>query len=229
MTRPLRFRLALAMLLAACGDPAPHAAPAADDAAAAAEVLVAPGPHDVAVLDMGALGEIRIELLPEIAPRTVERFVEVARRGGYDGTTFHRVVPGYVIQGGNPWTLDADPRNDDNGNGGPGVPDEFGLYPHVRGTVSFANAGLPDSGKLQFFIVHEDHRELDGHYAAFGRVVAGIDVVDAITRLEIDQYGRFGPPDRPHPVDARIVSVRIEPAAPAQTSGARLDPPGASG
>lgn len=171
------------------------------------------GPHDVAVLDLGPLGEIRIELLPELAPRTVARFVELSRSGLYDGTTFHRVIPDFVIQGGSPFTRDKDPRNDARDAQGPSVPDEFTDYRHVRGTVSFANKGAPDSGKVQFFIVQRDQPQLDGHYSVFGRVVEGMEVVDAIAALEIDRYGRYGPPNRPYPVDARIEHVRIETAA----------------
>ena len=201
----LRFTALAALLALACGG---EAEPASDLPAA----RVADGPHDLAVVDMGALGEIRIELLPELAPRTVARFAERARAGHYDSTTFHRVIPGFMIQGGSPWTRDADPRNDANNDGGPAVPDELSDFPHVRGTVSFANQGRPDTGRVQFFIVHGDQPELDGRYAAFGRVVRGMEVVDAIASLEIDTYGRYGPPDRPHPVDARIERIRIVPA-----------------
>ncbi len=201
-----------------CGS---EAAPAA---AALPVAHVEDGPHDAAVLEMGELGQIRIELLPELAPQTVARFVERSRAGLYDGTTFHRVIPGFMIQGGNPLTLDKDPRNDARDTEDPTVPDEFTDYPQVRGTVSFANTGARNSGKVQFFILQQDQRQLDGHYTAFGHVVEGMDVVDAITALEIDRYGRYGPPDRPYPVDARIEHVRIESA-----DGKVLAPLGANG
>jgi peptidyl-prolyl cis-trans isomerase B (cyclophilin B) len=191
-----------------CGDRAP--APTRKSAELRSASAIGPGPRDVAVLDLGALGEIRIELLPEIAPETVAQFVKLAEEGFYDGTYFHRVIPGFMIQGGDPLTRDLDPRNDGKGNAGATIPDEFSDYAHVRGTVSMANTGFPRSASSQFFIVHQDTRDLDGHFAAFGRVVSGIEVVDAITELEIDAYGRYGPPNRPYPVSAAITRTRIE-------------------
>jgi peptidyl-prolyl cis-trans isomerase B (cyclophilin B) len=195
--------------LAACGEePAPAPEPPSP------EELVSEGPHDAAVLALEDLGEIRIELLRELAPDTVENFVKLAESGFYDGTSFHRVIPGFMIQGGDPLTTNHDPRDD--GRGGPGytIRDEFSAYPHVRGTVSMAHMGQRDTAGSQFFIVHERAPHLDGNYTVFGRVVDGLDVVDAVTQLEIDQYGRFGPRDRPYPEEARILSVRIERADP---------------
>jgi peptidyl-prolyl cis-trans isomerase B (cyclophilin B) len=222
---PSRLGAALLGLLVAagaalaCGDRGSEAAAPAQ-VERRPEDLVADGPHETAVLDMGELGIIRIELLPEIAPRTVASFKKLAAEGFYDGTTFHRVIPGFMIQGGDPLTKNRDPRDD--GKGGPGftIPDEFNDYPHVPGTVSMAHKGRPDTAGSQFFIVHGESRRLDGRYTAFGRVVEGIEVVDAITKLQIDKYGRYGPTDRPYPVDARIASVRIEPAPPAPGTGA---------
>jgi peptidyl-prolyl cis-trans isomerase B (cyclophilin B) len=227
---PRRARRLLASLMAGLAAPAlglggftgcggePSAPAAVPPQQAAAERrpedFIAPGPHPIAVLELEGLGAIRIELLPELAPKTVANFEKLARQGFYDGTYFHRVIPGFMIQGGDPATKNADPRDD--GKGGPGytIVDEFSDYPHVRGTVSMAHAGRPSSGGSQFFIVHQDSPHLDGKYTAFGRVVAGMDVVDAVTELEIDKYGRYGPKDRPYPVDARLVSAHIEPAAP---------------
>jgi peptidyl-prolyl cis-trans isomerase B (cyclophilin B) len=204
---------ALALALACSGREAPEAPPADPVASSQALRRVTGGPHDVAVLDMGNLGEIRIELLREIAPKTVDNFVTLAEKGFFDGTYFHRVIPGFMIQGGDPNTKNNDPRDD--GHGGPGyrLADELSDYPHVRGTVSMANFGTRNSAGSQFFIVQKDTFQLDGHYTVFGRVVEGMDVVDAITRLAIDKYGRYGPPDRPYPVDARIVSAHIEHAS----------------
>jgi cyclophilin family peptidyl-prolyl cis-trans isomerase len=175
--------------------------------------LIEDGPHDMAALDMGELGTIRIELLPELAPQTVENFVKLAESGSYDGTTFHRVIPGFMIQGGDPASKNLNPHDD--GDGGPGysIQDEFTDYPHVRGTVSMANKGRPDSGGSQFFITHQDVPALDGAYAVFGRVVEGFSVVDAITELEIDIYGRYGPENRPYPVSAIMESLSIDRAA----------------
>jgi peptidyl-prolyl cis-trans isomerase B (cyclophilin B) len=199
----------LALAALACSDAQP-----ADGAPAQPAALerIQPGPHDVAVIDLGELGAIRIELLPELAPRSVESFASLAEQGYYDGTTFHRVIPGFMIQGGDALSKNNDPRDDGRGNDHK-VPDEFSDYPHLRGTVSLANSGSRNSSGSQFFIVHEDQRGLDGSYTVFGRVVSGIETVDAVTRLEIDKYGRFGPRDRPYPKSAVMRSVRIERAS----------------
>jgi cyclophilin family peptidyl-prolyl cis-trans isomerase len=211
---PLLFVLACAGLACtlACGrgeEATPEAAGPVDADAAMAH-LVSAGPHDVAVLDLGELGTIRVELLPEIAPKSVAQFVELAESGFYDGTYFHRVIPGFMIQGGDPNTKDLDPRNDGKGSAGRRVPDEFSEYPHVRGTVSMANTGYLNSSSSQFFIMLDDIRDLDGRYSAFGRVTDGMEVVDAVAALEIDTYGRYGPPNRPYPVNATIEGIRIE-------------------
>jgi len=201
--------LALAAALAGgsgCGSDAPAEASASEPARASE------GPHEVAVLTIHDLGEIRIELLPELAPATVESWKKLAADGFFDGTTFHRVIPGFMIQGGDPNTRNQDPRDD--GQGGPPftLRDEFTTYPLRRGTVAMAHKGQPNTAGSQFFILHGDAPQLDGKYTAFGRVVDGMDVVDAITRLEIDKYGRFGPRDRPYPTPALIDSVTILPA-----------------
>jgi cyclophilin family peptidyl-prolyl cis-trans isomerase len=190
----------------ACGAEEP-AAPAAE---ATPESFLLDGPHDVAVLTLRGLGEIRIELLPELAPKTVANFVQLAEAGFYDGTQFHRVIPGFMLQGGDPNTKDDDAR--EFGKGGPGytIDDEFSPLPHRRGIVSMANSGSPNTGGSQFFILHGDAPHLNGRHAAFGRVVDGMDVVDAATEVEIDTYGRFGPRDRPHPEPVLIESIRVE-------------------
>ncbi len=153
------------------------------------------------VLDRGT---IELALYPEVAPATVENFAKLAREGFYDGTTFHRVIPGFMIQGGDPNTRDDDPKDD--GDGGPGytIEDEFNFAPHARGVVSMANMGRPNTAGSQFFIVHADARHLDGKHAAFGRVVSGLDVLDQIASVETDEHGRWGPKNRP------IESVVIE-------------------
>ena len=169
-------------------------------------------PRDVVVLDVKDVGEIRFELLPELAPETVANFTKLAREDAYDGTTFHRVIPGFMVQGGDPNSRNENP--DDDGMGGPGytIDDEFGEVSFVRGIVAMANAGRPKTAGSQFFIVHEDARHLDGKYTAFGRIVGGIDKVDAITRMPIDTVGRHGPRDRPRD-DIVIADVRIEAAS----------------
>jgi len=182
-------------------------------------------PRDVAVIRVRDLGEIRVELFAERAPKTVESFRQLARDGFYAGTTFHRVIPGFMIQGGDPNSKDRDPRND--GMGGPGykLPDEFNPTRHARGIVSMANAGAPNSGGSQFFILVADQPELDGRYTAFGRVVSGIEVVDRIAAVPRDEFGRYGPPDRPRE-DVVIEEVAIVPAGEAGAPGGGAGPAG---
>jgi peptidyl-prolyl cis-trans isomerase B (cyclophilin B) len=220
--------LVAALLCVGCGhEPAETGSEAVRDPVADSEALgrIREAPHDVAVITLRDLGSIRIELLPEIAPETVANFIKLSEQGFYDGTYFHRVIPGFMIQGGDPNTKNNDPRDDGQGNPGYTIPDEFTDYPHRRGTVSMANAGSIHSGGSQFFIVHADSFALDRGYAAFGRVTQGMEVVDAVTRLEIDVYGRYGPTDRPYPKSALVESIRIErAAAPVAAAGADANP-----
>jgi len=189
-------------------------------ASAVRTVTLAPGPHSVAVVSVKDLGKIRIELLPEAAPKTVAQFEKLAAQGYYDGTTFHRVIPDFMIQGGCPNTRNADPRDDGKGGGEYALMDEFSDLPHRRGIVSMANHGSPNSGGTQFFIVQGDAPHLDGKHTVFGRVIEGMEVVDAITKLEIDKFGRYGPPERPYPVSALVESIRTQAAASAASTPA---------
>lgn len=118
-------------------------------------------------------GTIRFKFFPEDAPKTVENFVTLAQKGFYDGLTFHRVVPGFVIQGG-------DPQGD--GTGGPGytIKAEFNSRPHLAGTVAMARAADPDSAGSQFYICLDRQPFLDGKYTVFGQVEEGMDVVQKI-------------------------------------------------
>jgi len=127
----------------------------------------------IAVITLEKGGEIRIELFPEDAPKTVESFVTLAKKGFYDGLTFHRVVPGFVVQGG-------DPKGD--GTGGPGytVKAEFNKRKHVRGTLAMARAQDPDSAGSQFYITFGPQPGLDGQYTVFGQVISGMELVDKI-------------------------------------------------
>jgi peptidyl-prolyl cis-trans isomerase B (cyclophilin B) len=142
-------------------------------------------------------GRLEIDLYPSVAPETVANFVKLANEGFYDGTSFHRVIPGFMLQGGDPNTRDDLPGND--GNGGPGytIADEFNAAGHERGVLSMANRGNPNTGGSQFFIVQGEARHLDGKHTAFGRVVSGMDVVDRISEVECDVHGRWGPKNRP--------------------------------
>jgi len=131
-------------------------------------------------------GKIVIEFFSEDAPKTVENFVKLASSSFYDGTLFHRVIPGFMIQGGDPNTKSSDRRS--WGTGGPGytIKAEFNSRSHVRGIVSMARAQDPDSAGSQFFIVVKDSKFLDRQYTVFGKVVEGMDVADKIVNLERD-------------------------------------------
>lgn len=192
-----RALCAIAIAFAACSE-APPPEPAPETAARRTSLETEPGEHlPVVELRVRDRGTIQIELFVHEAPETVASFLRLAADGFYAGTTFHRVVPGFMIQGGDPNSKNRDPRDD--GQGGPGftLPDEFNDVPHRRGTVSMANTGRPNSAGSQFFILVADKPELDGSYTAFGRVISGLDVADAIAAVERDQYGRYGPYDRP--------------------------------
>ena len=125
-------------------------------------------------------GDITLRFFPEVAPKHVNSFIELANSGFYDGTTFHRVVPGFVIQGGDPNSKSEDRSK--HGTGGPGytLEAEFSNLPHKRGILSMARAANPDSAGSQFFICVADAAFLDGQYTVFGEVREGMDVVDEI-------------------------------------------------
>jgi cyclophilin family peptidyl-prolyl cis-trans isomerase len=132
-------------------------------------------------------GDITFEFYPEDAPNTVENFKELSKRGFYDGLIFHRIVPGFVIQGGDPNTKDNTNRSK-WGTGGPGwnIKAEFNKKKHSRGVLSMARSQAPDSAGSQFFIVLKDSSFLDGQYTVFGRVTHGMDIVDRIASLKTD-------------------------------------------
>jgi cyclophilin family peptidyl-prolyl cis-trans isomerase len=132
-------------------------------------------------------GNIALKFFPDVAPGHVQNFIDLAKKGFYDGTTFHRVIPGFMIQGGDPNSRNADKRT--HGMGGPGytIKAEFNNKPHVRGTLSMARAQNPDSAGSQFFICVKDSPFLNGQYTVFGEVVSGMDVVDKIVSQPRDQ------------------------------------------
>lgn len=132
------------------------------------------------------LGDIKMETLPEVAPETVRNFEKLVTSGFYDGTLFHRVIPGFMIQGGDPNTRDK-PKST-WGQGGPdySIKAEFNSTPHKRGAVSMARAADPDSAGSQFFIVTTDSPFLDGQYTVFGKTISGMDVADRIVSLKRD-------------------------------------------
>ncbi|MDH3677126.1 MAG: peptidylprolyl isomerase [Nitrosopumilus sp.] len=132
------------------------------------------------------IGIISIKLFPELAPETVRNFEKLARDGFYDGTLFHRVIPGFMIQGGDPNTKGGDKNT--WGTGGPGysIKAEFNSRSHLRGIVSMARSQDPDSAGSQFFIVTTDSTFLDRQYTVFGEVVEGMEVADKIVNLQRD-------------------------------------------
>ena len=140
-----------------------------------------------AIIEVKEFGVIEVELDPSVAPLTVENFVKLAKKGFYNGLTFHRIIKGFMIQGGCP---------KGNGTGGPGysIKGEFTAngvnnpLKHTRGVISMARAMDPNSAGSQFFIMHQDAPHLDGQYAAFGKVVKGIEVVDAIASVKTNYY-----------------------------------------
>ncbi|MCQ2504041.1 MAG: peptidylprolyl isomerase [Saccharofermentans sp.] len=154
--------------------------------------------NPIVTITMKDLGDIKIELYPEIAPITVENFIKLAGQGFYNGLTFHRVISGFMIQGGCP---------DGTGMGGPGyhIKGEFARngvannLKHSRGVISMARAMDPDSAGSQFFIMHEDAPHLDGSYAAFGKVIEGLEVVDKIAETRTDYNDK--------PLEPQVIEV----------------------
>jgi len=148
------------------------------------------------------LGEIELEFLPEKAPKHVENFIKLGSEGFYDGTYFHRVIPGFMIQGGDPNTKNGDRSTAGYGGSGKNVDAEFNDTKHIRGVVSMARSQNPNSASSQFFIMVADSPHLDGQYSAFGKVKKGMDVVDKIVSSERD--------DRDNPLQSIFIeSVSI--------------------
>ena len=139
-------------------------------------------------------GDIQLKFFPDVAPNHVQNMVKLAKDKFYDGTTFHRVIPGFMIQGGDPNSKDADRSR--HGMGGPGhrVNAEFSHRPHKRGTLSMARSQDPNSAGSQFFICVADSNFLDGQYTVFGEVAGGLETVDRIVNAQRD--GNDNPLDR---------------------------------
>ena len=146
--------------------------------------------NPIVTIEMESGKTIKLELYPEIAPNTVANFVSLASKGYYDGLIFHRISPGFMIQGGDPTGT---------GMGGPGytIKGEFArngyrenTLRHTRGVISMARSGMPNSAGSQFFIMHADAPHLDGSYAAFGKVTEGIETVDEIASVRTDRQDR---------------------------------------
>jgi cyclophilin family peptidyl-prolyl cis-trans isomerase len=180
----LTLTLAVAVASARAQAPAGKPAPRPVKPTAQKEPPVAPGTEAVVETSKG---RFTIRLLPEVAPKHVALFVKTAKSGGYDGTTFHRIIAGGIIQGGDP--LSKDPaKASQYGTGGLGlVAAEFSDRPFVRGTVAAVlRPSSPDSGGRQFFICLRDQPSLTGQYTIFGEVVSGMDVVDQISLAPVD-------------------------------------------
>jgi len=201
--------LGAAVLLLA--SPAAHAQDGEEAAAGSAE--------KVAILKTN-LGDIVLRFFPEVAPNHVENFLKLAADGVYDGVKFHRVIPGFMIQSGDPNSKDDDRSNDGMGGAGTGVKAEFSGFPHRRGVLSMARkGGQPDSATSQFFICTSDASMLDGQYSAFGLVVEGMDVADKIVNLPRDERGTMGSKDNPLPgnpaiIEKVVIEERVLPAPP---------------
>lgn len=158
--------------------------------------------HPIVTIEMEKGGIIRAELYEDIAPISVKNYIDLIQKGFYDGLIFHRVIPGFMIQGGCP---------DGTGMGGPGyqIKGEFSgngvpnSIKHSRGVLSMARSQSPDSAGSQFFIMHKDSGHLDGQYAAFGQVIEGLDVVDQIAS------SKTGRQDRPVE-DQKIKKMTVE-------------------
>ena len=158
--------------------------------------------NPIATIEMNDSKIIKVELYPDVAPNTVNNFISLANNGFYDGLTFHRVIYGFMIQGGCP---------EGTGMGGPGysIKGEFAAngfdnqLKHTAGVISMARSMMPDSAGSQFFIMHKDAPHLDGQYAAFGKVVEGMDVVNQIAETDTDIS------DKPYD-DQIIKSIKVE-------------------
>ena len=154
--------------------------------------------NPIVTITMKNGGVIKAELYPDVAPISVQNFVKLAGNGFYNGLTFHRVIPGFMIQGGCP---------EGTGMGGPGytIKGEFSAngvvnnLKHERGVLSMARAMDPDSAGSQFFIMHETSPHLDGQYAAFGKVIEGMDVVDRIANVRTDYSDK--------PLEPQVIEV----------------------
>jgi peptidylprolyl isomerase len=183
------FALPFAAFLLIAAAPAPVTVPALPNINAPAEV--AANPANRLTLELSNGGTVVIQMRPDLAPHHVERVQILVRQGFYNGLPFHRVIPGFMAQGG-------DPKGD--GSGGSSLPDlkpEFSAMPYFRGTVAAARTEQPDTANSQFFIMFAPDRSLEGKYTVWGRVISGMDVVDRIA------------PGEPPPAPTRIVKATL--------------------
>ena len=180
--------------------------------------------NDVAVITT-SYGDMVIEFYPDVAPMHDERFITLAKEVYFDGTTFHRVIPGFLIQGGDPTSKDDDRMND--GSGGRAgkyfgigrendpstwtIPAEFNDSLHIKGTLSMARSQNPNSGSSQFFICHAPTPQLNGKYTVFGQVIKGLDVIDTIVNVDRPNKANssYNGPDGDNPFEKVEMTVKI--------------------
>ncbi|MGE5175160.1 MAG: peptidylprolyl isomerase [Hyphomicrobiales bacterium] len=195
---------------------------------AAAQLMAADAPakkaaatgssDEVAILDTSK-GRMVLEFWDKDAPQTVANFKKLARQGFFDGTGFHRIIKGFMIQGGDPKS--KNPKATDLGTGDPGykIKDEFNAHHHVKGVISMANSGTPNSAGSQFFIVQGPATFLDGKYTAFGHVIQGMDVLDAIANVPVGPNPMMGG-ERSKPLEwVTLKSVKIVPRSSLAAAG----------
>jgi peptidylprolyl isomerase len=206
-TRIMRFNSIFALLMGFL-----LAGPLAAQITASPPPPPPPEPENMLLLDLSTGGRVTIQLRPDVAPVHVARIKELTRKGFYNGLTFHRVIDGFMAQTG-------DPKGD--GTGGSTLPDlnaEFNGLPHVRGALAMARTAAPNSANSQFYIMFGPRLTMDGQYSVFGRVVSGMNYVDAINRGE--------PPAAPSRiVRASIGADNVAPPTPAEMAAAAPPPP----
>jgi peptidyl-prolyl cis-trans isomerase B (cyclophilin B) len=189
-------------------NPAAATTPAPTEPAKETNAVTTKNANEVAVIKT-AFGDMVIEFWPDVAPNTVANFIKLAKQGFYDGTAFHRVIRGFMIQGGDPLSKTDDPNV---GTGGPGysIKAEFNSRPHVRGVISMARSANPDSAGCQFFVCLGDADSLNGKYTAFGKLIKGDDVLGKIGDTPVTDNGQG---ERSRPVTRMgVESIKIVPA-----------------
>src|SRR5262245_56104999 len=180
--------------------------------AAGAAKKSAAGSDEVAIMET-TKGRMVIEFYDKDAPQTVDNFKKLSRQGYFDGTGFHRIIKGFMIQGGDPKS--KNPKAPDLGTGDPGykIKDEFNAHRHEKGVLSMANSGTPNSAGSQFFIMHGAAPFLDGKYTAFGHVIEGVDVLDIIANTPVAANAMMGG-EMSKPLEwTTIKTVRVMPRA----------------
>ncbi len=175
--------------------------PAAPTTAAEEKKPMSHYENKVAELHTSA-GEIDIRFFPDVAPNHVKNFIDLAEKGFYNGTKFHRLIPGFMIQGGDPNTISGAPSTWGTGGSGKNVDAEFNSVKHKRGIVSMARSNSPNSASSQFFIMVADYPSLDGQYSVFGQVTKGMDIADKIVNSPTGSQDR---PINPTSIDKIVI------------------------